>query len=140
MNVRRASFPDDTKSIHSLIKYIDLSVYPEPANIENPDDQWFVYEEKRKVIGCAAATRSRGEIRHIVVLPNHRRSGIGSKLVNCTTDFLKNTGHSRIWAQVRVKNKESQRLFEKSGFERQLKLIRSSKDPKVKLYKYVLTP
>jgi ribosomal protein S18 acetylase RimI-like enzyme len=139
VSIRKASFPNNTKSIHCLLRYIDLSIYPERIEIENPDDQWFVYEEKGEVIGCVAARRSRGEIRHIAVLPNHRRKGIGSQLVNCTIEFLKDIGYSTIWAQVRVKNKESQGLFEKLGFKRKPRPIRSVKNPEVKLYKYVLT-
>ena len=130
--------PNDTESIHSLLKDLDLSIYPEPTDIENPDDQWFVYEENTEIIGCVAARRSRGEIRHVDVLLDHRRKSIGSKLVKRAIEFLKSIGYSRIWAQVRVTNEEGQGLFEKLGFERKPKLITSRKDPKVKLYKYEL--
>lgn len=138
MSVRKASLPKDTKSILSLLKYIDLSIYPKSTDIENPDDQWFVFEEKGEVIGFIAARRSRGEIRHIIVLPNHQRKGIGSQLANCAIEFLKSIGYAEIWAQVRVENKKSQRLFEKLGFRREPRLITSLKNPKVKLYKYML--
>lgn len=138
MSVRKASLPKDTKSIDSLLKYIDLSIYPERTDIENFDDQWFVFEEKEEIIGTVAARRSRGEIRHLVVLPNHRRKGIGSQLVNCTIEFLKSIGYSKIWAQVRVENEESQGLFGKLGFKRKPRPITSPKNPKVKLYKYML--
>lgn len=139
MGIRKVSLPNDTESILSLLNHIDLSIYPERTDIENPDDQWFVYEEKGEIIGCVAARRSGGEIRHIAVLPNHRRKGIGSQLVNCAIEFLKSIGYSRIWAQVRVENKESQGLFEKLGFKCKPRTIRSVKNPEVKLYKYVLT-
>ena len=139
MDIRKAFLPNDTKSIRCLLRYIDLSIYPEYTDIENPDDQWFVYEEKGEIVGCVAARKSRGEIRHIAVLPNYRRRGIGSQLVNCTIEFLKSIDYSRIRAQVRVKNKKSQRLFEKLGFRREPRPIRSVKNSEVKLYKYVLT-
>lgn len=116
-----------------------MSIYPEHTDIENPDDQWFVYDEKEEIIGCVATRISRGEIRHIVVLPNRRKKGIGTQLANCAIEFLKSIGYSIIWAQVRVEIKESQRLFEKLNFKRESRPIRSRKNPEVKLYKYVLT-
>jgi len=140
MGIRKASLPDDTKSIHHLLRLIDLSIYPENTDIGNPDDQWFVYEEHGEITGCVAARRSRGEIRHIAVEPLHRRKGIGNQLANCAIAFLKSIGYSTIWAQIRVKNEKSQQLFEKLGFKRKpIRPIRSLKDPHVKLYKYVLT-
>lgn len=138
MGVRKASLPNDTEFIHGLLKYIDLSIYPEPTDIENSDDRWFVYEDKGKIIGSVAARRNRGEIRHIVVLPNHRRKGIGSQLASRAIEFLRSIGYSSVWVQVRVENKESQRLFESLGFQRGSRLITSRKDPEVKLYKYAL--
>jgi len=139
VSIRRASLPSDTRSIYSLLKHIDLSIYPEPTNIENPDDQWFIYEEKGRIIGCVAARKSRGEIRHIVVLPKHEGKGIGTQLGNCAIGFLKDIGYLGVWVQVRVQNKRSQGLFEKLGFKREPRTIRSRKNPQVKLYKYVLT-
>jgi ribosomal protein S18 acetylase RimI-like enzyme len=137
VSVRKATLPTDTKSLHSLLKYIDLSIYPEHAEIENPDDQWFVYEEKEEIIGCVAARKNSGEIRHIAVVPNHRRKGIGTKLAKCAIEFLRSVGCPIIWTQVRVKNEESQGLFEKLNFMREAKPIRSRKNPEVKLFKYV---
>jgi ribosomal protein S18 acetylase RimI-like enzyme len=138
VSVRKASLPDNTTSIQSLLKYIDLSIYPGPTDIENPDDQWFVYKENSEIVGCVAARRSRGEIRHVVVLPDHQREGVGSKLVKLGIEFLKSIGYSRIWAQIRVNNKESQAFFESLGFVRKSRLVTSPKDPQVKLYKYEL--
>ena len=136
MSVRKASLPNDIKSILSLLKYIDLSIYPGPIDIENPDDQWFVYEENRKIIGCVAARRSRGEIRHVVVLPKHQKKGVGSKRVKQGIEFLKSMGYSSVWAQIRVCNKKSRGLFERLGFKQKPRVVTSRKDPKVKLYKY----
>ena len=138
MSVRKASLPDDTESILSLLKYIDLSIYPGLTDIENPNDQWFVYEENREIIGCVAARRSRGEIRHVAVLSDHQNKGVGSKLVKQGIEFLKSMGYSSVWAQIRVCNKKSQGLFKKLGFVRKPGLITSLKDSKVKLHKYEL--
>jgi len=138
MGIRKSSLPNDTESILRLLKYIDLSIYPESIDIENPDDQWFVYEDEGKIVGSVAARRSRGEMRHIVVLPNHREKGIGRQLASHAIELLRSIGYSSVWAQVRVENKESQRLFESLGFNRRSRRITSRKDPEVKLYRYVL--
>ena len=138
MSVRMASYPDDAESIRSLLRLIDLTIYPDLNDIRNPNDQWFVCEEMGEIIGCVAARKGIGEIRHIVVMPEHQRKGIGSQLANCAIEFLADLGYSRIWAQVRVKNAESQGLFEKLGFRRERRRIRSLKNPEVELYKYVL--
>jgi len=139
MSVRKASLPNDAESILSLLRYIDLSVYPKLTDIENPDDQWFVYREKGEIVGCVAARRTTCEIRHIVILPNHQRKGIGTQLANSAIELLGSIGCSRIWVQIRLKNEKSQRLFEKLGFKREPRLIRSRKNPEVMLYSYVLT-
>jgi ribosomal protein S18 acetylase RimI-like enzyme len=138
MKPRKAVLPHDTESIESLLKYIDLSIYPECGDIENPDDQWFVYEEELGIVGCVASRRSTGEIRHIVVLPDYRKRDIGRQLANSAIEFLGKLGYSRIWGQIRVDNRESQQLFESLGFKCDHKPITSRKNPEVKLYKYVL--
>ena len=138
VGVRKASLPNDTEFIIRLLGYIDLSIYPEATDIENPDDQWFVYEDKEEIIGSVAARRSRGELRHMVVLPSHRRKGLGRKLAKCAIEFLRGMGYSTVWAQVRARNKDSQRFFESLGFKRDSRLRTSLKDPEVKLYRYRL--
>jgi len=75
MGIRKAFFPEDISPIIRLLKYIDLSIYSDATDIKNPVDQWFVYEDKRKIVDCVAARKSRGEIRHVVVHPNYRKKG-----------------------------------------------------------------
>jgi len=135
---RKAVLPHDTESIRSLLKYIDLSIYPERGDVENPDDQWFICEEESGIIGCVALRRTTGEVRHIVVLPAYRRKGIGRQLANSAIEYLRKVGYSRIWGQIRVNNEDSQRLFESLGFKRVPKPMTSRKNPEVKLYKYIL--
>jgi N-acetylglutamate synthase-like GNAT family acetyltransferase len=138
VKLRKAVLPHDAESIRSLLKYIDLSIYPECGDIENPDDQWFVCEEKSGIIGCVASRKTTGEVRHIVVLPAYRRKGIGRQLANSAIECLRKIGCSKIWGQIRVNNENSQRLFESLGFKRVPKPITSRKNHEVKLYKYIL--
>jgi len=137
MSARKACLPSDRSCIYRLLKLIELSIYPGYSDIENIADQWFVYEKATEIIGIVAARQDTGEIRHLAVSPNHRRMGIGSQLVRCAMEFLREKHCSRTWVQIRVDNSSSQKLFEKLGFVRKTKCVTSRKDANVKLYRYI---
>lgn len=138
MNIRKAVLPKETSRILFLLRLIELSHLPSPQEIENPNNMWFVFEQDGVILGGVAATNNRGEIAHIVVDPASQRNGIGSKLVTTAASYLKNTGHKRIWAQVRIDNSKSIGLFTKNGFTLQERLLTSREDHRVKLFEFIL--
>jgi len=138
MSIKTARLPEDTVSIQHLLKFIDLSHYPSLSEIQNPEHQWFVYQQNGAIIGCVAATKDRGEIRHIVVEPTSCRKGIGSQLLNKAVVFLRNIGYRHVWAQVRIDNKKSQGLFRKAGFRQETRVLPSPENSAVKLNKFAL--
>lgn len=53
---------------------------------------------------------------NIVVVPNYRRQGIGSALLNSARHWAKETGHTHMWGKIVNKNDPSLALFQKAGF------------------------
>jgi 7-cyano-7-deazaguanine synthase in queuosine biosynthesis/N-acetylglutamate synthase-like GNAT family acetyltransferase len=138
MSVRKAVFPKETLAIQHLLEQIALSHIPNTSEIENPEHQWFVFEKDDTIFGCVAATRDRGEIRHIVVDSLFRRKGVGSKLVAVAASFLKSEGYEEIWSQVRIDNIPSQNLFKENKFKQESGIVLSRENPEVRLYKFTL--
>jgi len=59
-------------------------------------------------------------ISKLYVFPEHRRKGIGTKLVKATVEYLKAKGFTKAYAGIYIKNrcrKTSHRLFERNGFK-----------------------
>jgi ribosomal protein S18 acetylase RimI-like enzyme len=121
-----------------LLRNIDLSHFPQQQEIQNPNHQWFVYEEDDKVLGCVVAKENRQEIGHIAVDTDVLRKGIGSTLVNHCIPYLRSKSSKQVWAQVRVDNKASIGLFAKNGFKIEKK-ITSSKNSNLKLFRFILS-
>ena len=65
-----------------------------------------------KVSGCWVSK--------LYVFPEHRRKGIGKKLVKEAVEYLKEKGFTKAYAGIYIKNrfrKTSQRIFERNGFK-----------------------
>lgn len=130
--------PKDANCILCLSHFLELSKPLTHLDLQNPKDEYFVYEEYGKILGVVTA-RNRdlmgGEVAHVVVCPKHQGRGIGTKLVERAIEDLKERKLSPIWSQVRVTNKNSQRFFEKLGFKRESGIM--SPESNIKLFKYV---
>jgi ribosomal protein S18 acetylase RimI-like enzyme len=59
-----------------------------------------------------------GVLYDIVVDPNHRRGGIGRKLLDATMAALKERGAPRVVLSTAEQNEAAQRLFAGAGFRR----------------------
>ncbi len=59
-----------------------------------------------------------GALYDLVVAPDHRRQGIGMKLMNAALAALTKLGAPRVVLFTAEKNAPAQRLFERSGFRR----------------------
>jgi len=75
-----------------------------------------------RLLGVGAAIRmgDTGWVGHIIVRSNHRRKGVGSRIVNHLVEFLRGTGCSTISL---VATDEGISVYENSGFVAQAKYV-----------------
>ncbi len=81
-------------------------------------DSFYVAEENGQIIGyvISSVRNGKGNIVSIAVLPEFRRKGIGSKLMEESLNFLlKKVDYVEL--QVRVSNEEAIGFYRKLGFE-----------------------
>lgn len=78
----------------------------------------FVIEEGQKPCAfiCARCVPPSAEITDFAVLPSHKRSGLGSKLLKGLIDFLKEKGAEEITLEVNCKNGPARAFYEKNLF------------------------
>ena len=78
----------------------------------------FVAEHDGKIIGVIIAGRDgrRGYIYHTAVLPDYRKHGIASRLVECAMDALEKEGINKVALLVFEKNEIGNAFWEKMGF------------------------
>jgi len=79
---------------------------------------YLVAADAERVIGVVLGTHDgrKGWINRLAVLPQHRRSGIGSRLVQACDRAIRELGIEIVTALVEPRNQASCRLFEKLGF------------------------
>lgn len=135
--IRKATNKDDAIWIVKCVnKYVELSVPLQIKGVTESSDQYFIAEIDGTKVGSVAIRISRGEIRNLVVIPEYRRRGIATKLLQFAIEQLKNYDLPEIWAQVRKNNISSLQCFKKNGFKRVTKWS-SPYDPTIKLFKLV---
>ncbi len=98
------------------------------ANLERPDTAAWLAEAGGETIGHALAgpcalphpevTAACGELKRLYLLPQAQGSGLGSRLLATTLDWLEASGRSRIWIGVWSGNLGAQRLYARAGFEK----------------------
>jgi len=79
---------------------------------------WIV-EYKGKPIGCVALFREtdeEGRLRLLFVHPDHRREGLGSKLVDKVLSTARGMGYSRIYLSTESLLKDALGLYRRAGF------------------------
>ena len=71
-----------------------------------------------KVVGCILCGHDgrRGIIQHACVSPDHRRLGIGNKLVDLALEALKNEGINKVLLVAFKKNEGGNAFWEAQGF------------------------
>ena len=79
----------------------------------------FVAEYKNEIIGTIMAGNDgrRGHIYHLMVKPEHRRKGLGKKLIEKTEKALKKEGIGKIFLVTFKKNKTGNIFWENNGYE-----------------------
>jgi ribosomal-protein-alanine N-acetyltransferase len=82
----------------------------------------FVAESNTQLVGLAVIRLLSGEevaeLEIIVVDPNHRRLGIGARLLMCSKQSVVQAGASAIHLEVRASNAAAIALYERHGFHR----------------------
>jgi ribosomal protein S18 acetylase RimI-like enzyme len=86
--------------------------------LEKNPDICFVAEYKKEIIGTIMAGNDgrRGHIYHLMVKPEHRKNGIGKKLLEKTEKALKKDGFKKIFLVVFKKNKIGNRFWENNEY------------------------
>ena len=79
----------------------------------------FVVEYKKEIIGTimAGSDGRRGHIYHLMIKPEHRRNGLGKKLLEKTEKALKKEGIRKIFLVAFKKNKIGNIFWKNNGYE-----------------------
>ncbi len=108
VRIEKASFPDPWTPSQLLFEII------------NEYSCGFVARNDERVVGYifAMIVREMGYIGNLAVDPEHRRKGIGGKLLNRMLEKMKEKGVEEVFLEVRPSNKIALKLYETRGFER----------------------
>lgn len=89
------------------------------GELQNPNAYYVVATDCAKPVGyCGIQTvLDEGDITNIAVLPDYRKSGIASTLLEKITDYAISKDISFITLEVRESNINAIKLYEKFGFE-----------------------
>jgi len=87
--------------------------------LEKNPNTCFIAEYKNEIVGTIMAGNDgrRGHIYHLTVKPEHRRKGLGKKLLEKTEKALKKEGIRKILLVAFKKNKIGNIFWEKNGYE-----------------------
>lgn len=87
--------------------------------LQRDPDLFLLAVDRDEIVGVVmgAWDGRRGWINHLAVKPNHRRTGVGRKLIGELEKRLKMKGARRINAQIYAQNTVSLNFFESLGYE-----------------------
>ena len=88
------------------------------SELHNALSLWLVAVEGKAVVGYVGSQTVLGwtDMMNIAVHPEHRRKGIGERLVEVLEKELKEQGSSCLTLEVRASNGPARMLYEKLGF------------------------
>jgi ribosomal protein S18 acetylase RimI-like enzyme len=125
-----AALYNDDFSENIFKKYIETQLLDASKSL-------IVAELKGKVVGCTLVDTHRdprgvlyGRISNVNILSEAQGNGIGGALVDKAIEFLSHLECPSIWANVNPNNEHMIRLFEHRGFNRMLKVMDKTLDPK----------
>ena len=72
-----------------------------------------------KLLGlvCGRLAADEAEILKLAVVPELRRQGIGTRLLDAALDLCREKGAAACFLELRASNKAARRLYEKKGFQ-----------------------
>ena len=88
------------------------------SEVHNPLAYWLVAEDGGEILGYigSQSVLDAADVMNLAVSPDHRRKGIGEKLIKALTRYLQENGVIALLLEVRVSNAPAIRLYEKLGF------------------------
>lgn len=88
------------------------------SELTNPLSLWLVAVEGETVAGYIGSQTVEGEtdMMNVAVHPDHRRQGIGEKLILALVKALKEKDSHSLTLEVRASNEPAKKLYEKLGF------------------------
>ena len=88
------------------------------SETDNPLSYWLVAEDHGEILGYigSQSVLDAADVMNLAVSPEHRRQGIGEKLIQALTGYLQENGVIALLLEVRVSNTDAIRLYEKLGF------------------------
>ena len=107
------------------IAYLETVCFHDPwseksiaSELENALSLWLVAVEGDEVIGYVGSQTVLGwtDMMNVAVHPDHRRKGVGEKLVLALEDALKEQESTCLTLEVRASNEPAKSLYEKLGF------------------------
>lgn len=89
------------------------------SELENRLSMWFVATEEETVLGYIGSQTvlDSSDVMNIAVHPDHRKKGIGEKLVLELVHYLKEKDIKSLLLEVRVSNTAAINLYKKLGFQ-----------------------
>ena len=109
-NIEKACFGRDAWSIQALI-----------GEFNNSFSHFFAQEIDGKIVGyaCVRIMYEEAQICNIAVLPEHRRKGIATELLQTVADFAREKGCERAELEVNVANLAAVELYRKCGYKQE---------------------
>ena len=107
------------------VAYLETVCFHDPwseksiaSELENALSLWLVAVEGAEVIGYVGSQTVFGwtDMMNVAVHPDHRRKGVGEKLVQALEDALKAQESTCLTLEVRASNEPAKSLYEKLGF------------------------
>ena len=75
----------------------------------------FAWSNKRSKLSWSTFPKT-AYLDNIIVLPEYRRQGVGTALLQAAKEWAKDTGHAYMDAKILVENDTSLKLFQSAGF------------------------
>jgi ribosomal protein S18 acetylase RimI-like enzyme len=87
--------------------------------LEKNPNTCFVVDYNKKIIGTIMAGNDgrRGHIYHLMVKPEHRKNGLGKKLLEKAEKALKKEGVRKIFLVAFKKNKTGNKFWQNNGYK-----------------------
>ncbi len=116
---------NDKKAYANEIECIEKHCFSTPWTKEqiiasNDSTVFFLAKNEEKCVGYGGmyTVLSEGYVTNIGVLPEHRKKGIGQRLLEALIEYSKENKLSFLSLEVRVSNLAAISLYEKNGFKK----------------------